>query len=456
MRISKETTTARASMSAVLSTYEIRRLQNMERNEEKLRALGILAPRKVSSVEAPPKGKLSRQSNREHFPRRQSERVREAPAVMYDEQRMCRQLFDAVLPPRKRPRVPAVQPPSSSMDVPPISDAALIVEAPSEAPPPFEGVPEGMLLHRSRNSETGYAGVIRLKITPLPFSDRPYLALGPRNATTGVKPLLGYFRTAEEGAVAFARHIQSLDDSLLSKAGTKGSSASCFHVAPTAEGMQLHLSHRSSTGYEGVRLHKLSGRFRAVSPLDSAKRGGTRGGTSLGYYETAQEAAVAFAKYVESPMAWEEWRAAQRAAAQQKKDDDDVAREKPHASSSRQTKPRESQHCSTKRVANGKARCSKAGPLQSAATGQPPVPVPMPAEHSSTDDRAHQQEEVRQKESSADEDDDEEEYEVEAIVSERLDRRGRIEYQVKWVGWEDPTWEPAAHLEESAALDAWL
>jgi hypothetical protein len=31
----------------------------------------------------------------------------------------------------------------------------------------------------------------------------------------------------------------------------------------------------------------------------------------------------------------------------------------------------------------------------------------------------------------------------------------RTEYLVEWVGYERPTWEPAANLAETAALDAW-
>ena len=44
---------------------------------------------------------------------------------------------------------------------------------------------------------------------------------------------------------------------------------------------------------------------------------------------------------------------------------------------------------------------------------------------------------------------DEEEYEVETIVSKRS-RKGKVEYLVKWKGWDNPddnTWEPIANLE---------
>ena len=53
---------------------------------------------------------------------------------------------------------------------------------------------------------------------------------------------------------------------------------------------------------------------------------------------------------------------------------------------------------------------------------------------------------------------DEEEYEVESIVKDRIIRRGRgaqKQYLVKWVGYAEPTWEPASALEDVAALDAY-
>jgi transposase InsO family protein len=54
--------------------------------------------------------------------------------------------------------------------------------------------------------------------------------------------------------------------------------------------------------------------------------------------------------------------------------------------------------------------------------------------------------------------DGEAEYVVEEILQEREKRVGRgrrTEYLVKWVGYERPTWEPAANLADTAALDAW-
>lgn len=52
------------------------------------------------------------------------------------------------------------------------------------------------------------------------------------------------------------------------------------------------------------------------------------------------------------------------------------------------------------------------------------------------------------------------EWEIEAILDQREKKRRRnarahTQYLVKWVGYEDPTWEPAEELEQTTALDLW-
>ncbi|XP_023348277.1 chromobox protein homolog 1 [Eurytemora carolleeae] len=51
----------------------------------------------------------------------------------------------------------------------------------------------------------------------------------------------------------------------------------------------------------------------------------------------------------------------------------------------------------------------------------------------------------------------EEEYEVEVIVDKRV-RKGKVEYLVKWKGWENPddnTWEPVANLDCPELISAY-
>jgi hypothetical protein len=50
--------------------------------------------------------------------------------------------------------------------------------------------------------------------------------------------------------------------------------------------------------------------------------------------------------------------------------------------------------------------------------------------------------------------DGEEEYLVEEILEERK-RRKRKEYLTKWLGYQEPTWEPQEHLENTEALEIW-
>lgn len=55
--------------------------------------------------------------------------------------------------------------------------------------------------------------------------------------------------------------------------------------------------------------------------------------------------------------------------------------------------------------------------------------------------------------------DDQEEFQVEKIMNEHCTRWGqgwRLQYEVKWVGYAQTTWELASALEDTVALDEWL
>ena len=50
----------------------------------------------------------------------------------------------------------------------------------------------------------------------------------------------------------------------------------------------------------------------------------------------------------------------------------------------------------------------------------------------------------------------EEEYHVAKILDRREKPKGKMQYLVKWTGWDDPTWEPSAFVEDTEALDVYL
>ncbi|KAH8152703.1 uncharacterized protein LAJ45_02927 [Morchella importuna] len=45
------------------------------------------------------------------------------------------------------------------------------------------------------------------------------------------------------------------------------------------------------------------------------------------------------------------------------------------------------------------------------------------------------------------------EYEVDGILDSRTTRNNGLQYFVKWTGYTDPTWEPAAYHNDTAAVD---
>ena len=168
---------------------------------------------------------------------------------------------------------------------------------------------EGLRLHLSPTSSTGYKGVYKVR------GRKKYVAI------RGV--YLGAFDTAVEAAVAYARAVgeapgeepeapiaappeaapaaegnrkkkRSTSDSGSSKRA-KGASP---EVEAESEGLRLHLSGTSSSGYRGVSHAKAGAqrRFRAYRAS-----GGRQ--VSLGLFDTAVEAAVAYARAVgEAPL----------------------------------------------------------------------------------------------------------------------------------------------------------
>ena len=124
------------------------------------------------------------------------------------------------------------------------------------------GDAEGLRLHVSSRSGTGYLGVRR----------EPSGSYQAKLTRGGKTQILGMFDTAVEAARAFAR-----------AAGPPPEEPDVTE----AEGLRLHLSSTSPTGYMGV-SEEPSGRFRA-----RYKYGGHA--YNLGLFDTAVEAAVAVA-----------------------------------------------------------------------------------------------------------------------------------------------------------------
>jgi len=150
---------------------------------------------------------------------------------------------------------------------------------------------EGLTLLRSKSNSTGYRGVSFNTTTT-----RPYLAQVRRGGKTVT---LGNFATAEEAALCYARSPEA-------QAAVAASAAPPEPPPPTAEetlrqaeaeGLTLERSERSNTGYKCVSFN--SGKAKPYKA--EVKRGGKT--QSLGYFATAEEAALCHARTPEAHAA---------------------------------------------------------------------------------------------------------------------------------------------------------
>mgnify|MGYP000874477695 FL=1 len=147
---------------------------------------------------------------------------------------------------------------------------------------------EGLRLHLSPQSNTGYLHVIRLPNNP--SGQPPAKPFQAKYKRDGRHVSLGCFTTAVEAAVAYARHI--------ARDGEAAREADAAGMVTEAEGLRLHLSRNSSTGYRRVhrRPNNPSGQPRAKPFQVQYRRDGRN--VSLGHFATAVEAAVAYAMHV--------------------------------------------------------------------------------------------------------------------------------------------------------------
>ena len=156
----------------------------------------------------------------------------------------------------------------------PLEEGAAAAAAAAEAPLAEEA--EGLRLHLSSSSSTGYKGVYK--------GDSRNGRFEAKHRVAGRQVTVGRFDTAVEAAVAFARAVGEYQPPAPPTVGTE------------AEGLRLHLSSSNPSGYKGVVKHA-SGRFEARHKVDGRQ-------VYLAVLDTAVEAAVAYARAVgEAPEA---------------------------------------------------------------------------------------------------------------------------------------------------------
>lgn len=155
----------------------------------------------------------------------------------------------------------------------------------------------GYDLYMSASNKTGYKGV---SYDPARCPNKPYRAAGPQPE----QRFLGSFETAVDAAVAYAKCVSlTPEDFELSK--KHEAQFALFEaaaglvqrgVAREVDGVELHLSTKSTTGYRGVSYKPLANSsrpYQAVGPQPEGKH--------LGYFTTAVDAARAYADFVRSP-----------------------------------------------------------------------------------------------------------------------------------------------------------
>ena len=166
----------------------------------------------------------------------------------------------------KRPAAEAEQPKKQRVpQIPPLE--ALVTHA------------EGFELRPSPRSSTGYEGVTIHQSGP----SQQYKAQSPLQ--DGVRKTIGYYPTAVEAAVAYAKYCHA-------------NPRDVPDVADESDGVRLFRSRRSASGYLGVTISTnpaLAKPYYAISPRDGK---GTR--RCLGQFATAVEAARAYALHVRS------------------------------------------------------------------------------------------------------------------------------------------------------------
>ena len=150
-------------MASELSSYELQRLHNVERNNEQLRAMGIEPIVKTEASSAIIVSPIKKRVHRSYgSPSRASARVSEGPSVIYDEAEVYRRMIASIPPPPKkyaRQHVSGVR--MSDEDEEDEEHKALMLsyQWPLDPATVIDEV-GGLRLHKSLRSSTGYRGVM--------------------------------------------------------------------------------------------------------------------------------------------------------------------------------------------------------------------------------------------------------------------------------------------------------
>ena len=209
--------TMQATRGEGLSAYELQRLANVERNENALRALGIVplaSPQRAASVPSHTAAKKrARDKSADTGPTRHSKRVQESAPVVYDEDAIYRKLLEeANAAPLRRVYQRQSRPVAgfsrggggSSSDENIFEDEVEPGEYAEEDAQIRALVKEhgmdwqpdsvlGLPLHKSRRSSSGYAGVA--ECAPLhAHGTTVFYAFSTRGSTAGQKEQLGTFQ----------------------------------------------------------------------------------------------------------------------------------------------------------------------------------------------------------------------------------------------------------------------
>ena len=158
----------------------------------------------------------------------------------------------------------------------------------------------GVRLHMNSSSELGYLGVryVGDRITASAIaSQHPHMKLYQARGPAPERHHIGCFPTIQDAAVAYANFVAAPEAQKAAHRLAYAAKVEALSVLREAEGLSLHLSVRSSTGYLGVRHTPLAS---ANKPYQARARGSGIASekVSIGYFATAVEAAVAYAKHV--------------------------------------------------------------------------------------------------------------------------------------------------------------